>query len=491
MPTRLVDVGTAKFVKPQLIEPTTLGPEAKYLTLSHCWGDHLPIKLLESNYLAMMHAISFESLPQTFQDALVLTKTFGMRYMWIDALCILQDSREDWQRESAQMCRIYENSYCNIAATASRNSSEGLFRGRDARLIQPLSIKLEGEKQDLCQVHFWDRKVEDTPLNRRAWVLQERVLSPRNLHFSTQVLWECNEIACSETFPKRVLLPDRLTNYDPSSRVFLKEAATRATQKIHDLPQDQQMENFNRLAWEKMVKHYSIAALTFETDKLVAIGGLAERFKSHRNDTYYAVLWGNSLVRGLLWSAYDCSKPKQYVAPSWSWASVSGLVVYNFPRDWEHKELVKIKGIDMEYRTSNPFGQVKSGTIHLTGKLLQLMDDNSKTSPQAVFADCLVGVGPFSTMYMDFKTDGENNKTEYFGLPLLRIFLGSFEAIHGLLLQPFGKVGQFRRIGKFQAFRDLKLIEAGMQCFDAKARDSGLEYCEDEMGGYKYSISII
>jgi hypothetical protein len=150
----------------------------------------------------MKEKIIVEDLSKTFQDALFLTRHFGVRYIWIDALCIIQDSEEDWQTESVQMDKIYSGTYCNLSATAASDSSAGLFFERDTCIFQPSKVRVEHACYNIMNLNIWKQNIEDAPLNQRAWVCQEHMLSWRNLYFvSTQIFWECKEHSGCETYP--------------------------------------------------------------------------------------------------------------------------------------------------------------------------------------------------------------------------------------------------------------------------------------------------
>jgi hypothetical protein len=202
LPSRLIDVGNKAFGDPTLLI-TADAPEilvgAKYLTLSHCWGS-IEIKTLkEANLEEMKEGIAMSSLPQTFQDAIRVTRELGQRYIWIDSLCIIQDSKEDWFQESSRMGDIYSNSYCTISATGAEDGSMGLFLDHKSPPASDMEAKM------------WEREVDSAPLNQRAWVFQERFLSHRNLMFGRGCLfWECDDNRASESFPDR--LPSWMTS---------------------------------------------------------------------------------------------------------------------------------------------------------------------------------------------------------------------------------------------------------------------------------------
>jgi hypothetical protein len=467
----------------------------------------MPTRLLDQNLLAMKHSIVLGELPQTFQDALAFTRELGMRYIWIDSLCIIQNSEEDWQRESAQMCQIYSNSFCNLAATSARDGSEGLFRRRDTRLLQSLPVRVGGMKHNVVDYDMWERQVEAAPLNRRAWVCQERILSPRSLHFSsTQVFWECNGSVACESFP--LGLPSRIGR---SSKRGINRIINRVLEVPPNLPETPNSPNDPQPiasayeAWYYIVEVYSKAALTFETDKLVAIGGIAAILQPILHDSYLAGLWRRHLAGDLLWRCnypYE-SKPKRYLAPSWSWASINDPIEHKFFFGTREEDtLIKIKSAEVELETANVFGQVKGGSICLEGKLFRMKHDfDGETDHYMIWADCLI-TSELVQMYIlpDTRVRNSNGAEvsprhdDWYCLPIIAgPRFSEIRDLSGLLLEASDNVGEFRRSGVFYWLRgkNLKAAQTGMQCFDARAEDSGLEYSDDGKGGYKYTITII
>jgi len=134
LPSRLVDVGVGI---PPRTAPIRLcqtgGRRGRYTALSHRWGAKHPLTTITANLEEHQRRIPLEKLPQTFQDAIELTRRLGIRYIWIDSLCIVQDDASDWADESKQMGTIYERSYLTIAATSAPDGDGGLFRGGNGR----------------------------------------------------------------------------------------------------------------------------------------------------------------------------------------------------------------------------------------------------------------------------------------------------------------------------------------------------------------------
>lgn len=205
MPTRVLYVGDRKDsgYNPDCV-CLVRGSETsrkEYFALSHCWGnlrdeDKKAYCTTQDNIDRRQRGFSLSELPMTFQDAVKVTRELGVLYLWIDSLCIIQygDNGEDWKHESSRMESVFSEAYCTIAATAAISSNAG-FLERD---ISPEYIYV----QDTSGMQFYistdiddfDNDVGKAPLNTRAWVMQEAVLSRRTIHFSAnQTYWECGE----------------------------------------------------------------------------------------------------------------------------------------------------------------------------------------------------------------------------------------------------------------------------------------------------------
>jgi len=186
MPTRLVDLGQAGTAGVVLVVDTPrVGnlEDGRYCCLSHCWGGFQPVKLETKTSQLLRSGLPLQQLPKTFQDAVEVCLWLGVRYLWIDSLCIIQDSKEDWEREAEQMALIYKYGHATLAATDSRDATSGLFRDRyPSSIVAPLSRVIhldsvaETQVQTACVVdkNLWLQGIELAPLNQRAWVLQVR-----------------------------------------------------------------------------------------------------------------------------------------------------------------------------------------------------------------------------------------------------------------------------------------------------------------------------
>jgi hypothetical protein len=341
--------------------------------------------------------INVTVLPQTHQDAVEATYRLGYKYLWIDSLCILQDSAEDWQAESAVMGEIYQNSVCTIAATGSSDSSGGLFVSRNSMFFQSVAVVQHKNSPDknvhvhpagkiiVPLVNFrtfvmgtpdkpynkdvleFQKDVEDSMLAKRSWIVQERLLSPRILHFGArQLLWECRTCNRSEAWPKMISIPQtmKLDKDFISAVSTLRSADGAAFNKLghqsfmHLGGLDQALFDavikFNQ-TWISIVKTYTTANLTYEKDKLIALSGVAKMLQNISGKKYLAGLWEPFLTSGLLWYVWEGrrdTRPPEYRAPSWSWASIDGVVDNFFP--YCNPRKTKIQILNAELINVNP-----------------------------------------------------------------------------------------------------------------------------------------
>jgi hypothetical protein len=181
----------------------------RYMALSHRWGvDNEPFTTSKGNREERCKSINFDALPKTFQDAVTVTRKLGISYLWIDSLCIVQDDEEDWETESRKMESVFANAYCTIAATSAEDSRAGFLERRLNRRSVRLVDGSVGTSFCVyaCEIGgSFDNDVTNSILNKRAWVLQERALSPRTIHFSAgETYWECGSVVRCENLIQMV-----------------------------------------------------------------------------------------------------------------------------------------------------------------------------------------------------------------------------------------------------------------------------------------------
>lgn len=192
----MIDVGDNGYpVKIRLVTDTRKITD-RYVVLSHRWGEEgrkpHSFKTLTSNLQSFEGRIDFSELPQTFQDAVIVTRELGVRLLWIDSLCIIQDSERDWVAESAKMDKVFNSAYCTIAASRAGSTTEGFLGMREERttveITKPGSVSFYVSEM----IDNFRGDIEEGKLNQRGWVLQERALSRRTIYFSErQIYWEC------------------------------------------------------------------------------------------------------------------------------------------------------------------------------------------------------------------------------------------------------------------------------------------------------------
>jgi hypothetical protein len=318
--------------------------EGRYVTLSHCWGTEVFYHLEKSTLSRFEEGVGLEELPKTFQHAVDFTCRLGIRYIWIDSLCILQDSVEDWLFESAQMDQVYNNSFCNISATAADNSSKGLYAERlstqiwlddiDIRTVGFPGRQDETSKCTVFDLSFWEHSVDDAPVNKRGWVLQERLLSPRVLHFChDQIAWECWEqdhmeshtdgLPMLQFMSGTIVDGSRLKGMVPRiDGKALREARFAITK---DVDLDRQMINaipsvYCYELWKRVVEVYSKKRLTKPSDKLMALAGIAKlmsrRVFKWKDEEYISGMWRKHFESQLLWRVDPVQENGCYVPHS-------------------------------------------------------------------------------------------------------------------------------------------------------------------------------
>jgi hypothetical protein len=392
LPTRVIDVGSIT-KEPRLV--CTNNALGTWTALSHCWGAIRPL-VTEKNTLADHCAsLPLSKLPPTFREALLITREIGIQYIWIDSLCILQDSREDWLKESAQMESVYRNAVVTILAEGVPDSSVEMAsvssRNKSFDFHIPTAGCHSSEQNAAGKIYFaedenhqdyWDRG----PLSERGWTLQEEILSPRILQFTKNLtFWRCVETRASEMFPD----PGTELELNPSNVLSSYHAVIDGASKKSAQWSFSYDHNIMAYWYAGVVDAYMLRRVTFETDRLNAIGGIARALQPHFKQTlylpsYHAGLWAHDMCRGLLWSPLHKkyqrggTRYKQYVAPSWSWASLcfeappgerlSNRSIYRDLLGIDFIPLAVIQNVVIENENEDTFGKVESGRLDLCGQ---------------------------------------------------------------------------------------------------------------------------
>jgi hypothetical protein len=436
MPTRVIDVSMTRDRKqPFLYEAAS--QLAPYVCLSHCWGTKPALKTTKASIQSHKDSIPLENMPQTFRDAVKITRRLGQQYLWIDSLCIIQDSNSDWQKESAVMGDIYKGSLFTIFAVNATGDTEGCFTTRP----NTPSVAIETQMFDLvietclktgpCKsfvqrrgrhvgrdqtdsgrgtvfdaVRLLDiRSNRKSPLDRRAWTLQESILTTCSLNYEeNEISWSCPTTRACECVP---------------------EGFGIATKPAASLEQGNPVAPYDATSmyslWYDLVSMYTKREITYGKDKLPALAGLAAEFSKLVQSKYLAGLWGDDLRDGLAWhlpwvnslerpESIAWSRPQAYRAPSWSWASIDGETRHGRNAFYygsaasasershpQNNNLIALTEGDTElsileaqiishsvqHLGVNPFGEVAAGRIRCRGRLKHaLVRPHEKKNPR-------------------------------------------------------------------------------------------------------------
>jgi len=575
VPTRLIQICVDSETKQptiRLLESKDLKEKPiKYVTLSHCWGSTMPLKLQKDNYNDFLVKIPLASLSRVFWESIHLLTFFREEFLWIDSLCIIQDSGEDWFKESKVMGAVYQHGAFNIAATGFGNRPEAsneaeravsrLFTFRRPSFQVPMGLRikdqvdgnpydgdgnltLRNDEYALFDADMLGNGIERAPLNTRGWVVQERALSPRTLHFGRdQIFWECGELRASEVFPlghiKFATIPrvkafafeelyqlEEAFRLDQERRENIKNEST-----ILDDPKDTspfmtvfrpslfaaQMFSKDSLEfvfpseapsklrgmspcmqrWSNIVENYTRSELTRESDKLVAVAGMASVLQQHIKCRYIAGLWNTDLEHQLLWNvtkARPSVRHEQTRGPSWSWASVDGpvsaarweaLPETPVPRNESVSWFAFVRDISA-VPTSPELGElgpVRDGKLRMVGRLLavrvQAVDKSQERTEGSfrcnIFWDTTELESQFGLsgewdlvripqLQVANTVDAKTLKTEWdiFMIPVrVTEDMAEFDNmwnvyLKGLLIVPTGRCdGEFRRVGLVRVEYDL------------------------------------
>ncbi|KAH7382627.1 heterokaryon incompatibility protein-domain-containing protein [Phaeosphaeria sp. MPI-PUGE-AT-0046c] len=386
-PKRLLDLSAANGQR--VIVTDEVKPEGRYATLSHCWGSNVSIRCLTSDNLEEWKiGIPDQLLTRTFHDAISAARMLNIRYLWIDSLCIMQageGSDEDWQEHAVAMRWVYSHSLVNIAAARAESGADGAFTTRADTYLRPCHVRWKRPLRvsNTAADSFWTirrperhqaQSLRTSPLYTRGWVVQERFLAPRVLHFGKdRIYWECTELGLvEESFP--VGFKDSCPEYDTSvSWAF--DLTDESLQK-GDCKESEGYKSPQWVwsRWQEVINGYTGCELSFpDKDILYAVAGIAEKFGQHFNHQYVAGLFRQHLPFDLLWQNKG-ERSEDYRAPSWSWASIDGQVHFTVEEcpycDTCCNRFATVKNVHVDLvHEKMVYGPVSQATLTLTGYL--------------------------------------------------------------------------------------------------------------------------
>ncbi|KAI4281986.1 MAG: hypothetical protein L6R38_003278 [Xanthoria sp. 2 TBL-2021] len=425
---------------------------------------------------------------RTFTDAVKVTRQLGIRHLWIDSLCIIQDSEADWLHEYSLMSSVYKYSYCTIAATAAAGDDSGCFLFRDPQLALPVQFSFSDLPsqspsylsrivdsagiQDGTLINgtytlqenrgMWFEDIENSPLFARAWVLQERLLSPRILHFAkSQLYWECREVQACESYPISSPYESDYTalGYSTNSPFNLQRSLSQGFTET--------LSTEACRVWQLIVEKYSDSCLTKERDKLVAVSAIAREMKPLMQCRYLAGHWEKDLVLQLCWDTVSSAvRPTTFRAPSWSWASVEGQCLFPtlaaYPR-YPPTHMIEILSAHMDLASEDELGLVTGGHLDILGQLFQVDSQTGTWEGEGEDALLIHGLPTDLQLYRD------DRHTKLDGPIYCMILLISNDFpdwnFEGLALQRIGSSNVYQRVG---------FIESGYM-FNEMRKDPMLE----------------
>ncbi|RMZ90127.1 hypothetical protein DV736_g2650, partial [Chaetothyriales sp. CBS 134916] len=498
-PTHLLDVsikGPAGAQGVKLVDGMFLDPLSEYVTLSHVWGRQKGVRLHKGTLAALRQGVAASSLPKTLADAAMVTLNLGFRYLWIDALCIMHDSEKDTLKEIGMMDRIYSEAVLNIAATGAKDDTVGLIAKRNVMALQPCVVLVKGLGIEdgvykCLRSTVWQDLIDSSPLVKRAWVFQERALAKRTLHFTrNELLWECQQMCCSEVFPKG--LPATMRGVVRDGDVF-----------------DKRVHHQRHGNWASLVQQYSRGRLTYSGDKLLALSGLARQYMQKnrlRSSDYVCGMWKGMLPQGLLWRVDRGIRPKKWRAPSWAWTSIEGEVSFSDLRQVGQDICLEMVEFPVTTKGDGPFGQVESGRLKVRGFMARglLRRTHDYWGQGRCVIDCTNGQLELEAVCFDERLPklsamGNHGLAEQVEVYLLPI-ADWIDRVEGLILCSNLKKGEFRRLGLFQVhqhdgtnwdqFKDLIKEDVRMANFEERfdhTAGHGHRFASD----YTYLINLV
>ncbi|KAI1394385.1 heterokaryon incompatibility protein-domain-containing protein [Hypoxylon trugodes] len=331
-PTRLICILSDSLV--QIVETRHM-EFLEYVSLSYCWGSNQEIgnkpipetRTVRANIAQRRRPFPITDLRRTIQDVIRFIKGVGIQFVWIDSVCIIQDSAEDWATEASLMAGVYSNAHFTLCSVAVENADTALIRPREAwkHPIEP-NCQLAGQHLSAVSPPLHELK-RQAPYSARAWILQEEKLSPRILYWTPQrMYWSCatqRSVECAQ-FQMQRRQPDAFNDYNPT-QAFLR--ASRDGTDLH-------------LHWKDLVEDYTKRLLTKSSDRFPALSGVAAKYQLARSDDeYLAGLWRRTIDEDLAWRVESPAPPNRLRGriegiPSWSWASLPVATPANMSRNW-------------------------------------------------------------------------------------------------------------------------------------------------------------
>ncbi|KAI0434409.1 heterokaryon incompatibility protein-domain-containing protein [Xylaria sp. FL1042] len=406
MPHRILEIQDSQEPRVRLVDRRDMVGE--YACLSHRWCEATTeASLVKKNLEMYKSMVPDHALYPLLKDAILVAGLAGLRFLWIDCLCIIQDDEEDWNIEAATMASVYENASLTIASSGCEGG-HGLFykssqdnvttvtmTGKEPVYIRPLMKHPVWKQGTTESIEF--SSDPDYPLMSRGWVYQERALSKRIIHFTRQeILWECVEdvwCECKSSYP-----------FVPSV-LWIKSGSL-------DLHRRRSILNSE---WDSIVPTFALMSLTFPSDRLPALSGIARRYGEHHGYKYLAGLWEQTIHRDFFWGRGNSDvgpRPRPNSSPTWSWASIMGHVRFlessvdlQLVPELKPCGFLTFHGHEIEgVAGSDTYGKLRKALLHVSGPvvygtLAHPSSWKSEVTRRNVFNRCEFHIGEFSFLF--------------------------------------------------------------------------------------------
>ena len=300
---------------------TKLPKDGRYIALSYLWGnDSRPFLTTKSKLKVLLESGGIRrwqhELPRTIRDAINLVIDLGERYLWVDRLCIIQDSKRSWALNSRVMDIVYGNAYLTICAADGENANAGLKGLYGSKVHGANNIAQYSRDLRLLSTQPAENYIKHSKWNTRGWTFQERLLSPRNVIFASgRVFFQCR--CCARSI-------DIITEHETAGwSIEFKDSPMLMVNKLTTHP---------LTVYKKSLELYMTRKLSRPTDILAAFTGIGNLVCDSLGGD---LIWGlpsSHFDWALLWEPRDAAarRPKEEGAeqfPSWSWCGWKGEIM--------------------------------------------------------------------------------------------------------------------------------------------------------------------
>ncbi|KAF4873432.1 Ankyrin-repeat domain containing transcription coregulator asaA [Colletotrichum siamense] len=401
LPTRVLNVGSEDR-EPFLFEGH--GLKERYCILSYCWGLSGNATTTKNNFSHRKQGIPLESLPTLLRQAVIVARSLGYKYLWIDALCIIQDDADDWAREAAVMHELYSRADLALTSLVAADSRDSLFVSRSRETARPIPLKIglpkkyrhtfnEGVFEFAAypsQHHHKDEGFEG-PVHQRAWTLQEYLMSTRVLYFGPGILhWDCLYSYHIETNPEARCYIAKLSSRH-SRDLDTRRRLRRAVKTFQ-----QQGLSHNDIAspievWQSQVEEFTQRKLTKQSDRIPAFLAISKVLCKAGGDEFAGGLWtGKHLIPSMCWRL-EQAEEANIRGPSWTWGSRSGAVSYDLCR--HPGKMIPVSSVILVDISPDRSHSNISGSITLRGSLRVWRSDNNRPNIPSLRSDPIFGSG--------------------------------------------------------------------------------------------------